>query len=144
MEVYKITNKVNGKSYVGSTTYTKEDRWKGHIRCSKSDDPRPLYKDMRTYGLGSFELETVHSIVSDITISELQRLEYQVIQSVPEHLRYNINISDSMESARAYYLKEGHKIFKKERKGIYSESSYAKDVNRKSIFTRTKERTTQV
>ena len=31
--IYLITNKINGKQYVGQTIRTIEERWKGHIFC---------------------------------------------------------------------------------------------------------------
>lgn len=33
--IYKITNKVNGKAYVGKTTDTVQVRWKEHLKDFK-------------------------------------------------------------------------------------------------------------
>ena len=30
--IYKITNNINGKVYIGKTTKTVEERWKGHLK----------------------------------------------------------------------------------------------------------------
>lgn len=35
MIIYKITNSINGKVYIGLTTVTLEARWRGHIRDSR-------------------------------------------------------------------------------------------------------------
>ena len=59
--IYKITNKVNGKAYVGKTTDTVQVRWKEHLkdfkrkRCAN----RPLYRAIRKYGIDAFNVETI-------------------------------------------------------------------------------------
>lgn len=56
--VYQILNKVNNKSYIGSSIHV-EKRWRQHINCSKNiNDPHytyPLYQAFRKYGLDNFE-----------------------------------------------------------------------------------------
>lgn len=59
--IYVITNKINGKQYVGQSTNIQK-RWYDHR--SKSMHPRKkdeyrnlLYIDIRTYGLENFEIE---------------------------------------------------------------------------------------
>jgi hypothetical protein len=37
MKIYKITNKINKKVYVGKTTKTIEERFKKHIQNAKND-----------------------------------------------------------------------------------------------------------
>lgn len=126
MEVYKITNKLNGKIYIGSTKYTKEDRWLGHKKTCRAGDSRPLYSDMRLFGDSNFSLETIISVSDDTSRSELEKLEFSYIRQVPEDLRYNINYIDNFQSARQYYMTTGHIEFKEQRKGIYSAESYNK------------------
>lgn len=68
MEVYKITCKINGKVYIGSTKLSKEARWgdlssrSSHLSCVRDGDTRPLYEDIRQYGPDQFELETLESV----------------------------------------------------------------------------------
>lgn len=53
--IYKITNDVNGKVYIGKTLNTVESRWKEH--CHDKDrrnmENRPLYRAMNTASLFS-------------------------------------------------------------------------------------------
>jgi len=56
--IYKITNKVNGKMYIGETNRTIEIRWRQHK--SRAKDPQYteyLYQAMRKYGIENFTIE---------------------------------------------------------------------------------------
>lgn len=57
--IYKITNDVNDKIYVGKTEFSIEKRFKEHCRDSQKEDKenRPLYKAMRKYGIEHFHIE---------------------------------------------------------------------------------------
>ena len=59
--IYKITNNLNGKIYVGKTLKTPELRLQEHIRDSKTERcaNRPLYRAFQKYGIENFSLETV-------------------------------------------------------------------------------------
>lgn len=58
--IYKITNNINGKIYIGKTEFNIEKRFKEHIRDSKKDyKNRPLYKAMNKYGTENFSIELV-------------------------------------------------------------------------------------
>lgn len=59
--IYKITNDINQKVYIGKTEQTIEERFKEHCqdykrkRCEK----RPLYAAMKKYGVERFHVELV-------------------------------------------------------------------------------------
>jgi len=60
--IYKITNDVNGKMYVGKTEQTDPyKRWKQHIQDSKRDEhkERPLYRAINKYGIEHFRFEVI-------------------------------------------------------------------------------------
>ncbi|MBQ4122290.1 GIY-YIG nuclease family protein [bacterium] len=59
--IYKITNKINGKIYIGKTNRTVEERWESHKRDSVKEtlEKRPLYSAMRKYGIKNFLVETI-------------------------------------------------------------------------------------
>lgn len=57
--IYKITNDINGKIYIGQTSYSMEKRFKEHCRDSQRESlqHRPLYAAMRKYGIEHFHIE---------------------------------------------------------------------------------------
>ena len=58
MIIYKITNKINGKVYIGLTTQTLEYRWGRHLTEGRNiNNNKHLYKAMRKYGENNFVIE---------------------------------------------------------------------------------------
>ena len=58
--IYKITNQINGKSYIGKTNLPSiQERFKEHISDSKRArmEKRPLYSAMNKYGIENFKIE---------------------------------------------------------------------------------------
>lgn len=81
MLVYKITNKINNKCYIGST-YNFESRKSQHIKASKNKAGNktynyPLYKAFRKYGLENFTFEILEDNIKliDIAAKELDYIE---------------------------------------------------------------------
>lgn len=66
--IYKITNKINNKSYIGKTLLTPEKRFKEHISESKKDrcKNRPLYRAFNKYGIDNFSLKTIEECNNNI------------------------------------------------------------------------------
>ncbi len=59
--IYKITNTVNGKQYIGKTVFSVDSRLKQHFRDAKktSLQKRPLYSAILKYGQDSFNCEVI-------------------------------------------------------------------------------------
>lgn len=59
--IYKITNLLNGKLYIGQTSRTVEERWKEHQRdrTRRDFESRPLYRALNKYGIENFSIETI-------------------------------------------------------------------------------------
>lgn len=72
MIIYKITNKLNGKVYIGQTTRTIEQRFRQHIKRAKEGDGRHIYCAMRKYGIENFDVVQIDSANS---IEELNSKE---------------------------------------------------------------------
>lgn len=58
--IYKITNDINNKVYIGKTEFNIQKRFQEHIKDSKSKyENRPLYKAMHKYGAEHFFIEEI-------------------------------------------------------------------------------------
>lgn len=63
--IYKITNKINQKIYIGQTTKTIEERFIEHYHDCPRFKHRPLYKEMVEYGIENFEIEIIEIVPDD-------------------------------------------------------------------------------
>lgn len=71
--VYKITNTVNNKIYIGLTNKSLQKRWKTHCNSAFSkNDPCVFHKAIRKYGEDSFKKEILES---DLTEDEAKEKE---------------------------------------------------------------------
>lgn len=77
MFVYKITNTLNGKVYIGITTKTVDARWRAHLSSAyvKNVDYY-LYNAMRKYGKAAFLIEPIYEATS---VKELLAVEKGLI-----------------------------------------------------------------
>ena len=59
--IYKITNDINQKVYIGQTSRSIEIRWKEHQRDIKRTnfEIRPLYRAINKYGIEHFHIELI-------------------------------------------------------------------------------------
>lgn len=67
--IYKITNDINDKVYIGQTSQTLMDRWNGHckgnvgkyqqLKDCKGKFSGNLHRDMMTYGVDHFSIEEI-------------------------------------------------------------------------------------
>ena len=73
--IYKITNLINNKIYIGKTSYTIDKRFKEHISDSKREryEKRPLYDAMNKYGIENFIVEEVEKVENDDIASEREQ-----------------------------------------------------------------------
>ena len=65
--IYKITNKVNGKLYVGKTTATLKRRFQEHKQAASrtTHAKRPLYRAFNKYGFENFEITLLEQVHTD-------------------------------------------------------------------------------
>lgn len=60
MIVYLVTNKVNGKQYVGQSVGTLNYRWKKHLAAVKEGSSYYFHRAIRKYGEEHFSTEPLH------------------------------------------------------------------------------------
>lgn len=86
--IYKITNNINKKVYIGKTYSDVEKRFKEHVRDSKRErcKNRPLYRAFNKYGVENFS----HEVLGEYEEKELEDMEiYYIDQFNSYHNGYN-------------------------------------------------------
>lgn len=68
--IYKFTNKINNKIYIGQTTQTLEQRVNKHLQSL--DDNTYFHRSLKKYGINNFNIETIEE---SIPLSELDNRE---------------------------------------------------------------------
>ena len=67
--IYKITNSINNKIYIGQTHYSIKERWRQHKYVASHPEHvsynSPLYQAFRKYGLENFILEPVEECAEE-------------------------------------------------------------------------------
>ncbi len=93
LEVYKITNKINSKVYVGITVQGYKTRWFKHCSDAIHDSTFPLHNAIRKYGIDNFQIEVIEVCN---TIEELKNRE-----------KYWISTLQSRNTQNGYNLTDG-------------------------------------
>jgi group I intron endonuclease len=104
--VYLLTNKQNGKVYVGQTTHTLERRWKLHISASNGPSQRIIHRAIRKYGSVAFSQQVLAEAKSP---EELDALEIRYISeynSQNSAVGYNCAAGGSNPRAGARHSEE--------------------------------------
>lgn len=74
MTVYRITNTINGKIYIGQTTLTTDRRWKMHLRDCTKERNNKFYNAIKKYGSENFAIDIVEeNITSKEMLNEREK-----------------------------------------------------------------------
>lgn len=86
MIIYKITNLINNKCYVGQTKRSLDERWYGH--CSK-DGCTALHNAILKYGKESFKIEIIDRANTESELNEKERYWIEKLNTIAP-LGYNL------------------------------------------------------
>lgn len=89
-EIYKITNKINNKIYIGLTIQGVKVRFLHHLYEARSGSPFPIHRAIRKYGEENFELEIVKSIESSEELKELEKFYIKEFKANNRQFGYNM------------------------------------------------------
>lgn len=106
--IYKITNKINNKIYIGKTEKTLQERWDRHIvNAFNLNLDYPLYRAFRKYGINNFIIDIIENNISSLNINERERYWINYYDSY--NTGYNATLGgdgqclyDSKEIAKKY------------------------------------------
>lgn len=104
--IYKITNLIDQKVYIGQTTVGLDKRWQAHQKIAKNGERSThLYDAMRCDGTENFQCEQVVKANSE---EELNKAEIELIQqfsSFDRNFGYNIDLGGSGGTPRTQETK---------------------------------------
>lgn len=101
MIIYKITNLINGKVYIGQTIHTLEARYRRHLSCAERGDKGHLHPAMRKYGYNNFKCEVIEEIDESLPNAK---------QTLDEREIYWIKYYDSTNNKKGYNITLGGDI----------------------------------
>lgn len=79
--IYRITNKINGKMYIGQTHNYYKTRWSQHkkeaFKKHRKSYNYPLYKSFRKYGIDNFEFKVIEiCLIEELDAREIYWIKY--------------------------------------------------------------------
>lgn len=89
-EIYKITNKINNKIYIGLTIQGTRTRYLHHLYEARSGSPFPIHRAIRKYGEENFEIETIISIEGNEELKNLEKFYIQEYKANNRQFGYNM------------------------------------------------------
>lgn len=87
--IYKLTNKIDGKIYIGQTVFSLNDRWKRHVEYANRGGEGYLQKAIRTHGNYSFKREIVCFAFSKEQLDELEKYHICSLNTLNPEIGYN-------------------------------------------------------
>lgn len=87
--VYKVTNKQNGKIYIGRTFQKPEERWNKHVSESKKESKRSFMMALSKYGRESFLWEVFYQSYDEEHILEIEEKTIARFDSTNRDKGYN-------------------------------------------------------
>lgn len=108
--IYKFTNRINGKKYVGQTNNI-ETRYKAHLSSKRND---PFHSALRKYGVENFDFEVIEHINSiEDSLQDMKKkldeLEIEYIKKENSKHPLGYNLTDGGYGSRGYKLSQEHK-----------------------------------
>jgi group I intron endonuclease len=93
MLIYKITNRKNGKIYIGKWQgRSARDRWKQHIRAAKNGSTLYLSNAIRKYGADAFTVEVIRRAKTPEELSAMETFFIVLHQSHVPANGYNMTL----------------------------------------------------
>lgn len=111
MIIYKITNKLNGKTYIGQTRKTVAERIKGHIY-----DKSRVGKEIIEFGQENFDISVIDSADTQQELDELERFWIAFYNS--QENGYNVLLGGKPTKEEFKLLHKFPRTKKKKRKKV--------------------------
>lgn len=88
--IYKITNKINNKVYIGQTINSLEKRFKQHLSEAKQGKNCRLHSAIRKYGIDAFVIEPIEKVENEF-LNERERYYISLYDTTNTNNGYNMD-----------------------------------------------------
>lgn len=106
MIVYRITNTVNGKEYIGQTKHTLKYRWTQHLSSAVKNSKLLVHKAIRKYGKEVFVVEVLHECKTKEEMDFVETFYIVLLNTRPPN---GYNFTDGGEGTSGIKLSKEHK-----------------------------------
>jgi group I intron endonuclease len=101
MEIYLITNIVNGKRYVGQTVQSLNSRWNSHKTHARGGADSSLHRSMRKHGPTSFKVESLCQCPDTDALDKAEHFFIWMLGTQKKSLGYNLTSGGESPSPTA-------------------------------------------
>jgi group I intron endonuclease len=99
MHIYKITNRINGKVYIGQTIQKNPKmRWYEHCAAARNNVQQYLYQSMRKHGVDAFSWEVIDKTDSLEKLNQLETKWIEYYRSLVECYNHRDGGDNSLHS----------------------------------------------
>jgi group I intron endonuclease len=104
MIIYKVTNSITGKCYIGKTSHTLEIRKVGHLKNVHRGISTKFYNSIRKYGIDNFVWEVIDSANDTNSLNELEIKH--IVETDSFRSGYNMTLGGDGGDTISYKTKE--------------------------------------
>lgn len=114
-QIYKITNKINGKIYIGMTKQGIVKRWDGHLGrvTSKTKKKYYLHNAIIKHGEENFSIEEIDSCIGFKTANDLEMKHVALTNSNNRKIGYNLTKGGDGARGMVYSEKQKEEMSKR-------------------------------
>ena len=131
--IYKLTNTINGKCYIGQTINTLPRRWSAHMYAARHNTNKmPICRAIRKYGSAAFTREIVETGDADTKRFINDREEYwrHLLRTTDPQIGYNVRYAvDGVEFISA----AGRKRFSRSRKKYWKQAPASRRESQRDV-----------
>lgn len=130
MIIYKITNNINHKIYIGQTIDNLESRWYHHCWAANRYNENYFHHAINKYGPESFIVEPLCSALSRKNLNDLERYFIELYGSFGKN-GYNSRVSGSKDSCSQETRKKLSDAFKRNPRKSFLGKKHTKETKKK-------------